>query len=187
MIPRFWVSTQTPGVIVVAGVRGDVRVCVAVLSLVLPAGGLAGCGEEPSSAITVSREGGLGEIVRPSGRPSAIQTFALVKPGSTPDVVLVAQATEHQPGGPETLVPVRVQPYRPVPLAPGAVIRVTAPYYQGHLSDWISGAPVTPRRFAALVRRAEARYGPLPDRARMFRVTFDGHGRVSRLQHIFSP
>jgi hypothetical protein len=177
-------------VIDVDGVRVPVRVCVAVLSLVLPTGLLAGCGEERSSAVTVSREGRLGQVrgpVRPAGRPSAIEIFAVVKPGAAPDVVLVASATEHQPGGPETLVPVRVRPYRPVPFAPAAVIRVTAPYYQGHLSDWISGAAVTPRQFAALVRRAEARYGPLPDRARMFRVTFDGYGRVSRLQHIFSP
>jgi hypothetical protein len=120
-------------------------------------------------------------------RPSAVRIFALVKPGATAGVVLVAPATEHQPGGPETLVPVRVQPYKPVSLAPAAVIRVSAPYYQGHLSDWISGAPVTPQQFAQLVRGAEARYGPLPDRARMFRVTLGGGGRVSRLQHIFSP
>ncbi|MCW2902395.1 MAG: hypothetical protein JWO67_4660 [Streptosporangiaceae bacterium] len=149
--------------------------------------GLSGCGAERSSVVAVSQGGDLGPNSRPAGRPSAGQIFALVKPGAAAGAVLVARAAESQPGGPETLVPVKVQAYKSMSLAPAAVIRVTAPYYAGHLSDWISGAAVTPQQFATLVRRAEARYGPLPDRARMFRVTLDPRGRVSRLQHIFSP
>lgn len=141
----------------------------------------AACGRQTTSTVPVSEVGPLRATAPGS------QIFALVRPGPTVGEVLVARATEHQPGGPETLVPVKVQPYKPVRLAPGAVIRITAPYYEGHLSDWISGALVTPEQFASLLRRAEARYGPLPGRARMFRVTLDGHGRVSRMQHIFSP
>ena len=160
--------------------RYRVRVYALVLigfAMVLP----AACGRQEASTVPVSEVGPL----RATAAGSTI--FALVRPGATAGEVLVARATEHQPGGPETLVPVKIQPYRPVRLAAGAVIRITAPYYEGELSDWISGAPVTPAQFAALAHRAEARYGPLPNRARMFRVTLDGQGRVSRMQHIFSP
>ena len=142
----------------------------------------AACGEQRTTAAPVSQVSPLRGPVSAS-----TQLFALVKPAATPGEVLVARATERRPGGPETLVPVKVQPYRAVPLAPGAVIRISAPYYEGQLSDWISGAAVTPAQFAVLVHRAEAKYGPLPNRARMFRVTLDGQGRVTRLQHIFSP
>jgi hypothetical protein len=162
----------------------SIRVRVGVTLLVLTAGAgplLVACGQLRTSVVPVSQVSPL------TGQPSATQIFALVKPGPTPDEVLVARATERQPGGPETLVPVKVQPYKPLLLAQGAVIRITAPYYEGDLSDWISGAVVTPAQFATLVRRAEARYGPLPNRARMFHVTLDRQGRVIRMQHIFSP
>jgi hypothetical protein len=160
--------------------RFGFRVCSLVLiaaAMVLP----VACGRQPTSTVPVSEVGPVRATV------PASQIFALVRPGATVGEVLVARATEHQPGGPETLVPVKIQPYRPVRLAPGVVIRVTAPYYEGELSDWISGAPVTPAQFASLVHRAEAKYGPLPNRARMFHLTLDGQGRVSRMQHIFSP
>jgi hypothetical protein len=165
-------------------VRFRGRVCSLVLIGAVMALSAA-CGLQQTSAVRVSEVGSLRASLRDPVR--AIQIFALVRPGPTAGEVLVARATEHQPGGPETLVPVKVQPYKTLRLAPGAVIRITAPYYEGELSDWISGVSVSPAQFATLARRAEFRYGPLPNRARMFRVTLDGQGRVSRMQHIFSP
>lgn len=126
----------------------------------------------------------MGELT-PVRAPQRV--FGLVKPGDIPSLVQLARATEHQPGGPETLVPVNAGPYVPVPLAPGAVIRVTAPIYDGDLADWLAGAEVTPEQFARLSQQAEQRYGPLPARARMFRVWLDESGRATKLQHIFSP
>jgi hypothetical protein len=123
----------------------------------------------------------------PTGTPSASEIFAVVKPGGSPTQVLVAPAAEHQPGGPETLVPVNIKPYRPLPLAPGAVIRITAPLYPDPLADWVKGAQVTPEQFNTDARQAEARYGPLPDRAHMFHITLDAQGRVTRMLHYFSP
>ncbi|MBC6467670.1 hypothetical protein [Actinomadura alba] len=161
-------------------IRFWLRVCSLTLliaaAVVLP----AACGRQSTSTVPVS------EVAVRVTAPAS-QIFALVRPGATPGEVLVARATERQPGGPETLVPVKIQPYKPVRLAPGVMIRITAPYYEGDLSDWISGALVSPEQFASMVRRAEARYGPLPNRARMFHVTLDAQGRLIRMQHIFSP
>lgn len=146
--------------------------------LALIAGGLAGCGDQRAP-------------VTPMGQVTPVQSarrvFGLVKPADTAGRVMVAPATERQPGGPETLVPVNVRPYAAVPLAPGVRIRVTAPIYDGELTDWLAGTAVTPSRFAMLSRQAERRYGPLPGRARMFRIQLDEQGRVSSLQQIFSP
>ncbi|MGH3387327.1 MAG: hypothetical protein ACRDOO_00435 [Actinomadura sp.] len=118
---------------------------------------------------------------------AATKIFAVIKPAGDPAHVLVARATERRPGGPETLVPVRVQPYAALSLAPGAIIRITAPLYPGNLTDWVTGAQVTPEQFTADARQAEARYGPLPDRARMFYLWLDPQGRVIRMQHYFTP
>src|ERR1700754_14298 len=93
--------------------------------MVLP----AACGLQQASVLPASQTGALHDPV------AASKIFALVRPGPAVGEVLVARATEHQPGGPETLVPMNVQPYKLVRLAPGAVIRITAPYYEGELTD----------------------------------------------------
>ena len=151
-------------------------VCALALLVVAAAAFMVSCGQQRPRAAPMS-----------AATPAATELFAVIKPGGTPGQVLVARATEYQPGGPETLVPVHVQPYRAMRLAPGAVIRITAPLYPGVLTDWIKGAQVTPQQFDADARQAEARWGPLPDRAHMFHLTLDAQGRVSRMQHYFSP
>lgn len=163
--------------------RAVTRVVLSVCSLALLVIGTAmfmvSCGEQQPRAAPMSAS--------VAGTPAGTELFAVIKPGGTPGQVLVAWATEYQPAGPETLVPVHVQPYKAMQLAPGAVIRITAPLYPGPLTDWIKGAQVTPEQFDTDARQAEARWGPLPDRAHMFHLTLDPQGRVSGMQHYFSP
>lgn len=167
-----------------ASARMFTRVSLGVLALVLLATGAAAlllsCDQQRTRAAPLTG-------ATPSGTPSATEIFALVKPDSRPAQVLVARATEHQPGGPETLVPVNVQPYKALQLAPGAIIRITAPLYPGPLTDWVKGIQVTPEQFNSYARQAESKYGPLPDRARMFHLWLDPQGRVRGMQHYFTP
>jgi len=144
---------------------------------------LSGCGQQhaqatPAGGTTVRHQA----AAAPAGK-----AFAVVRPGAGPDQVLVAPATRRQPAGPETLVPSKVGTPAPLALAPGARIRITAPLYDGELTDWLRGAAVTPRQFADMSQASEHRYGPFPDRARMFDVWLDGQGRVAGMQQIFSP
>jgi hypothetical protein len=127
---------------------------------------------------------GTGSPVRAASRTTA---FALVYAGPGPGWALVAKARRIQPGGPETVTPVDVQRPAETPIDPGADITITAPLYAGELRDWLAGAEVDPGEFDRQLREADRRYGPLPDRARMFDVTFDDLGRIVRLHHIFSP
>lgn len=148
---------------------------------------LSGCGQQHAQA---TRAGGTTvrqQAARAAAAAPAGKAFAVVRPGTQPDQVLVARATRRQPAGPETLVPSEVAAPAQVALAPGAWIRITAPLYDGELSDWLRGAAVTPRQFADMSQASEHRYGPFPDRARMFDVWLDGQGRVAGMQQIFSP
>jgi hypothetical protein len=166
------------------------RVSLGALALVLLAIGAAAvmlsCDQQLTGAAPMAHTTQTTPAA-PTAAPSATRIFAVVEPAGDPAHVLVARAAERRPGGPETLVPVHVQPYVTLPLAPGAVIRITAPLYPGNLTDWVAGAQVTPERFTAYARQAEARYGPLPDRARMFHLWLDPQGRVIRMQHYFTP
>jgi hypothetical protein len=145
---------------------------------------LSGCGSEH---VRVEPAAGSGGRHQAAAATPAGKAFAVVRPGSNPDQVMVARATRRQPGGPETVVPAKVGKPAPTALAPGAWIRITAPLYEGELSDWLRGAAVTPRQFAAMSQASEHRYGPFPDRARMFDVWLDAQGRVTGMQQIFSP
>lgn len=113
--------------------------------------------------------------------------FALVDSGATVANVLVAPARKAQTGGPETLRPADVQPYQSMPLTADARIRVTSPIINDGITDYISGVPVSPQRFTDLLRQLHARLHPLADRAHMFDVWFDDKGRITRMQHYFSP
>ncbi|MBO2449967.1 hypothetical protein J4573_22890 [Actinomadura barringtoniae] len=145
---------------------------------------LSGCGRQHAQVAPAG-----GTLVRHQAAAAAPvgKAFAVVRPGASPDQVLVARATRKQPAGPETLVPSRVGTPAPVALAPGARIRITAPLYDGELTDWLRGAAVTPRQFADMSQASEHRYGPFPDRARMFDVWLDAQGRVAGMRQIFSP
>jgi hypothetical protein len=113
--------------------------------------------------------------------------FGLIAPGQDPSVVRFAPARRDQPGGPETVQPADVGAYRPVSLAPGAQIWVTAPIADQGVTDYIRGIQVTPAQFAAYYRAALQKYGPMVDRGHMFTIAFDGQGRIARMVHYFSP
>jgi hypothetical protein len=127
---------------------------------------------------------GTGGPVHAASHPTA---FAVVNAGSGPGRALVARARRSQPGGPETVKPVDLQRAADTPIARSADITITAPLYSGNLKDWLAGAKVDPGELDRRLREADRRYGPLPDRARMFEVTFDDLGRIVRLHQIFSP
>lgn len=115
------------------------------------------------------------------------RVFGLVEAGSDPGRVLFAPARKVQPGGPETVRPAVIGRYVPLTLAPGAVIRASAPIVEDGVTDWVRGVRLTPERFAADLRDLRRRSHPLLDRAHMFELWFDGRGRVVRMQHYFSP
>ncbi|GAA2591465.1 hypothetical protein SMC26_06785 [Actinomadura fulvescens] len=143
---------------------------------------VTGCGER--RATMAARDTAAATPPRPAAEA---RVFAVIRHGARPGEVLLARATRRQPGGPETVVPANVRPARATPFAPGARIRVTAPLYEGDLKDWLKGVRVTPEQFAAMSRTAERRYGPLPDRARMFDVRLDERGRIVGMRQVFSP
>ncbi|GAA4601457.1 hypothetical protein GCM10023195_03760 [Actinoallomurus liliacearum] len=115
------------------------------------------------------------------------RVFGLVMAGPTAEVVLFAPARKVQPGGPETVRPADVGRYVPLRLAPGAVIRASAPIANDGVTDWVRGVRLTPEEFRALLAKLQARLHPLVDRSHMFELWFDGRGRVTRMQHYFSP
>ncbi|WP_433338320.1 hypothetical protein [Spirillospora sp. CA-294931] len=156
--------------------HGRLRGAGAALAFVLAAGTLGSCGGESADVRAVA-----------GGTRAPEKAFAVVKPGANPSEVVLARAVRQQPGGPETLVPARLQRETRAPLAPGAVINVTAPIHLGELGDWLKGVPVSPAEFARLSREADRRLAPMPGRARMFDVWLDERGRVTRMHQIFSP
>ncbi|GAA0370208.1 hypothetical protein NE235_19645 [Actinoallomurus spadix] len=115
------------------------------------------------------------------------RVFGLVMAGPKADTVLFAPARKVQPGGPETVRPADVGRYVPLRLAPGAVIRASAPIANDGITDWVRGIRLTPEEFHALMVRLQTRLHPLLDRAHMFELWFDGRGRITRMQHYFSP
>jgi hypothetical protein len=115
------------------------------------------------------------------------RVFGLVDAGDGPGRVLFAPARKVQPGGPETVRPAAIGRYLPVPLAPGVVIRASAPIVEEGVTDWVHGVRLTPKQFSDDLRNLHRRSRPLLDRAHMFELWFDGQGRVIRMQHYFSP
>jgi hypothetical protein len=115
------------------------------------------------------------------------QVFGLVIPDADPGQVRFAPARRMQPGGPETVYPANVEPYRALPLAPGAEIRVTAPIALGDLPNYVQGVGVTADRFTREYHESDQRYGPFLDRGHMFELSFDDRGRIVRAHQIFSP
>jgi hypothetical protein len=146
---------------------------MAAVSLAL-ASGLAGtaarAGAEPGSAY--------------AGRS---RVFGLVEAGPSPPHVLFAPARKVQPGGPETVRPADVGRYVTLTLAPGAVIRASAPIVEDGVTDYVRGITLTPQRLNDGLRKLRRRLHPPPDRSHMFELWFDGQGRIVRMQHYFSP
>ena len=148
---------------------------IATVSLAL-AGGLAGTGAraalDPDPAAVYA------------GRS---RVFGLVEAGMSRGRVLFAPARKVQPGGPETVRPAAVGRYVPLTLAPGAVIRASAPVVEDGVTDYVRGVRVTPEQLNDGLLKLRRRSHPLLDRAHMFELWFDGRGRVVRMQHYFSP
>jgi hypothetical protein len=115
------------------------------------------------------------------------RVFGLVEAASRPGEVLFAPARKVQPGGPETVRPEGIGRYESLTLAPGAVIRATAPIVEDGVTDWVRGVRLTPEQLTDRLRALSRRSHPLLDRAHMFELSFDGQGRVVRMQHYFSP
>jgi hypothetical protein len=115
------------------------------------------------------------------------RVFGLVAAGPSPDRVLFAPARKVQPGGPETVHPGAVGRYTSLALAPGAVIRASAPIVGDGVTDYVRGVRLTPEQLTDDLRRLRGRSQPLPDRSHMFELWFDGQGRIVRMQHYFSP
>ncbi|HEX2313558.1 MAG TPA: hypothetical protein VHJ17_07500 [Thermomonospora sp.] len=162
-----------------------------VLVALTVAGALAGAPDTaPDTAVTPASGAAPaapatgGPVTRHAGRA---RVFGLVQPGERPGEVLFAPARRHRRGGPETLRAVDVRPEEPLPLAPGADVRLTVPLLHPEPADPRRGAPVEPERLAGLFRAAQERLGTLHDRARMADLWFDGRGRVVRMHHHFSP
>ncbi len=128
--------------------------------------------------------GSPGPGTRYAGRS---RVFGLVEAGATPEVVRFAPARKAQPAGPETVHPVDVGRYVTLPLAPGAVIRASAPIVNEGVTDWVRGVRLTPEQFWVAMRRLQARSHPFRERSHMFELWFDRQGRITRMQHYFSP
>jgi hypothetical protein len=115
------------------------------------------------------------------------RVFGLVQAGTRPGWVLFAPARKVQPGGPETVRPAAVGRYGPLTLAPGAVIRASAPVVEDGVTDYVHGIRLTPEQLNKGLTTLRRRSHPLLDRAHMFELWFDGRGRIVRMQHHFSP
>jgi hypothetical protein len=122
-----------------------------------------------------------------SGYANRARVFGLVDAGPTPAQVLFAPARKVQTAGPETVRPAAVGRYVPLTLAPGAVIRASAPIANDGVTDYVRGIRLTPEQLTELLRKLRRRLHPLLDRAHMFELWFDGQGRIVRMQHYFSP
>jgi hypothetical protein len=115
------------------------------------------------------------------------RVFGLVDAGPSVTRVLFAPARKVQRAGPETVRPAAVGRYAPVALAPGAVIRASAPIVDDGVTDYVRGVRLSPERLDDGLRKLRRRFHPLLDRAHMFELWFDGQGRIVRMQHYFSP
>jgi hypothetical protein len=115
------------------------------------------------------------------------RVFGLVEAGASSTRVLFAPARKVQPGGPETVRPAGVGRYTPLTIAPGAVIRASAPIVNDGVTDYVRGVRLTPEQLTDGLRKLRRRLHPLLDRAHMFELWFDGQGRIVRMQHYFSP
>jgi hypothetical protein len=115
------------------------------------------------------------------------KVFGLVQAGADPLGVLFAPARKVQTGRPETVRPAAVGRYVPLTFAPGAVIRASAPIVEDGVTDYVRGVRLTPEQLNDGLRRLRQRSHPLLDRAHMVELWFDGHGRIIRMQHYFSP
>lgn len=115
------------------------------------------------------------------------RVFGLVDPGSASDGVLFAPARKVRTGGPETVRPGSVGRYVPLSFAPGVVIHASAPIVNDGVTDYVRGVRLTPERLNELLRKLRQRSHPLLNRAHMFELWFDGRGRITRMQHYFSP
>lgn len=155
----------------------------------LHAGRAAGAGAPARSAPPVGASGdaAAGSTRRLAGRTGG-PWFGLVRPGRAQGEVLFARAGKQQHGGPETARAARPEPYRPVPLAPGAQVWLTAPLADREPADYLTGISVEPEAFGRYFRAAEQRLGGVVDaRAHMFELWLDEQGRAIRLRHYFSP
>jgi len=147
------------------------------------------------AAVSLAFAGGLVAPVRHAGAdpdPGAAyagrsRVFGLVEAGTIRGRVLFAPARKVQPGGPETVRPAAVGRYVPLTLAPGAVIRASAPVVEDGVTDWVRGVRLTPEQLNDGLLELRRRSRPLLDRAHMFELWFDGQGRIARMQHYFSP
>jgi hypothetical protein len=141
--------------------------------------------------IAVSLACGLLLVSGPAGAGPAYagrsRVFGLVEAGDGPDHVLFAPARKVRPGGPETVRPASVGRYAPLTIAPGAVIRASAPIVRHGVTDYVRGVRLTPEQLGDDLRDLSRRLRPLLDRAHMFELWFDGRGRIVRMQHYFSP
>jgi hypothetical protein len=115
------------------------------------------------------------------------RVFGLVAAGTDASHVLFAPAHKVQPGGPETVRPAAVGRYVPLTIAPGAVIRASAPIVDQGVTDYVRGVRLTPEQLGEGLRKLRRRLHPLLDRAHMFELWFDAQGRIVRMQHYFSP
>ncbi|MCW2943770.1 MAG: hypothetical protein JWR24_487 [Actinoallomurus sp.] len=137
--------------------------------------------------LTGARAGQTTEFGAGSAYANRSKVFGLVDAGETATGVLFAPARKVQPGGPETVRPAAVGRYAPLPLAPGVVIRASAPIANDGVTDYVRGVRLTPEQLTELLRKLRQRLHPLLDRAHMFELWFDGRGRIIRMQHYFSP
>jgi hypothetical protein len=144
-------------------------------------------GERPGTPRPDASPAAAGTVAPRGDQADRAHLFGLVAAGETPDTVLFAPARKVQPGGPETVRPADVGPYIPLRLAPGAVIRASAPIANDGVTDWVRGIRLTREEFHTLLVKLQQRSHPLLERAHMFEVWFDGRGRVIRMQHYFSP
>ncbi|MEV0399394.1 hypothetical protein [Actinoallomurus sp. NPDC050550] len=134
-----------------------------------------------------SAESGTETAAPGSAYANRSRVFGLVEAGPTADMVLFAPARKVQPGGPETVYPANVGQYVRLRLASGAVIRASAPIANEGVTDWVRGVRLSPQQFHTLLLKLQERLHPLLDRSHMFELWFDAQGRVTRMQHYFSP
>ena len=80
------------------------------------------------------------------------RVFGLVEAGSAPGELLFAPARKVQPGGPETVRPAAIGRYVRLTLAPGVVIRASAPIVENGVTDWVRGVRLTPEQLTGRLR-----------------------------------
>lgn len=147
------------------------------------------------AAVSLALAGGLaGTEVRAGADPDPgsayagrSRVFGLVEAGTSPGRVLFAPARKVQPAGPETVHAAAVGRYAPMTLAPGAVIRASAPIVQNGVTDDVRGTTLTSQQLNDDLLKLHQRSRPVLDRSHMFELWFDGQGRIVRMQHYFIP